>query len=252
MRYTIDILICSCLLLLLAGCASQAPQRMEESADYHVQLAGGHWEAGEAPQAIEELQVALQIDPNNEQAHYFLGFIFSGRRMFPQSIQHYRQALLLNPEWYEVSNNLGVVYLQLERWEEAEALFQSLTEVAHYSTPGHAYNNLGWSQLNQGRVRDALSNFEMATYLEPDMCLAYNNQGLSFEQLERSREAMDAYQQAINRCDDYAEPRFRMGRLLQREGRFNESASLFAECVEMTGIGSSLGARCREYYAELR
>ena len=110
-------------LALLASCAPSGNERMEDTAQYHVELAQGHWDGGQVPQAIEELEFALALDPEMKNAHYLLGFIYSGRGMLPQSIQHYRQALLIDPEWHEAKNNLGVVYLQLERWEEAEELF---------------------------------------------------------------------------------------------------------------------------------
>jgi type IV pilus biogenesis/stability protein PilW len=242
-------LLVTLVVLGLGACASNEPQLLEETSDYHVQLAGGHWGAGEVPQAIEELEIALAIDPNNAEAHYFLGFIFSGRRMYPDAIQHYRQALLLDPDRYDVQNNLGVVFLQMERWEEAEEQFQALTEATHYETPGHAYNNLGWAQYNQGRLRDALANFQMATYLEPDMCLAYNNQGIALEELGRATEAARAYEEAVTKCRTYAEPRLRLGRLLQVEGRWAESWPLLQQCVELAP-NSNIGDRCREYLAQ--
>jgi type IV pilus assembly protein PilF len=230
-----------------AGCGGGSESgRLEDQSDFHVQLAHGHWQAGEVPRAIEEAQIALAIDPENADAHYLLGFIFSGRQMFPESIQHYRQALLLRPRWLEVKNNLGVVYLQLERWEEAAILFEELTTVPSYQTPGHAYNNLGWAHLSMGQPREALRHFEMATYLQPDLCLAYNNAGLARLELEDLRGAEEAFQEAIHRCDNYAEPRFRLARLRQSAGRFAEARQLFAQCAELVPR-ATLGRRCREY-----
>ncbi|MCA9565138.1 MAG: tetratricopeptide repeat protein, partial [Myxococcales bacterium] len=102
-----NVLRAACLsaaLALATGCGTSEPL-LTETAEYHAELAYGHWGAGEVPQAIEELENALQINPELAEAHYMLGFIYSGRQMLPQSIQHYRQALLLRPEWDEVKNN---------------------------------------------------------------------------------------------------------------------------------------------------
>ena len=233
-------------LYIFAACTGPSTQRMEDNSNYHLELAQGHWDGGQVPQAIEEAQFALALDPENADAHFLLGFIFSGRNQLPMAIQHYRQALLLDPESNETKNNLGVVFLQLERWGEAEELFMELTQVTHYRTPGHAYNNLGWARYQQGQIREALSDFEMAVYLQPDLCLAYNNQGVTLMDLERFSEAAEALAIAIERCPPYAEPRYHLGRIHQNEGRFDEARQLFEECVDLVPH-APLGRRCREY-----
>ncbi len=219
---------------------------MEDTALYHLELAQGHWDGGEVPAAIEECQFALALDPQLAEAHFLLAFIFSGRNLLPQAVQHYRQALLLRPDHHEITNNLGVVFLQLERWEEAEELFMQLTEIPSYATPGHAYNNLGWARFKQDRIREALADFEMATYLQPDLCLAYNNQGLALIELERFDDATDILSRCIERCARYPEPRYHLGRIYHGTGRYTEAETLFEECVEM-GPYTDLGRRCTEY-----
>lgn len=239
------------LFALLAGsCAGSQPNLLEEQSDYHLQLAYGHWDGGEVPQAIEELELALAIDPQNTEAHYMLGFVYSGRQMYSEAIQHYRQALLLAPDRLEVKNNLGVVYLQLQRWDEAASVFEELVEVPHYATPGHAYNNLGWAQLNMGQARDALSSFEMATYLQPDLCLAYNNQGIAQEELERPEQAAEAFEEAIRRCPRYPEPLYRLGRIRHGQGQHDRAQQLFSQCVDLVPH-TALGRRCQEYLEPL-
>ncbi|MBN1947395.1 MAG: tetratricopeptide repeat protein [Bradymonadales bacterium] len=246
MRSTTVAIVPALALLLSCGCAGSQASRLEEQSNFHLDLGAGYWQAGEVPRAIAELQTALAIDPENSEAHFLLGFIFSGRQMFSESIQHYRQALLLRPDWYECKNNLGVVFLQLQRWEEAETVFQELTQVPQYATPGHAYNNLGWAQLQQGRAREALANFEMAIYLQPTLCLAYNNKGIALMELDRIADSADAFQMAVRRCDSYAEPRFWLARIHQDQGRYLEAHALFEECAQMAPE-ANLGRRCQEY-----
>jgi Tfp pilus assembly protein PilF len=242
---TVTILIAA-LSLCALGCAGPQVVPMEAQSGFHVELAYGHWEGGQVPQAIEELQIALQLEPGNADAHFMLGFIYSGRQMFNEAIQHYRQAILLRPDWHEGMNNLGVVFLQLDRWDEAVTIFEELVQVVHYATPGHAYNNLGWAQYNLRQTREALSSFEMATYLQPNHCVAYNNQGVVLVELGRERDAVDALEEAIRRCDDYAEPRYHLARVAQDDGRHADARDLFQTCADLVP-GAPLGRRCREY-----
>ncbi|MCB9508106.1 MAG: tetratricopeptide repeat protein [Myxococcales bacterium] len=237
------------LALGVAACGGSQKRADEahEQADFHYQLSIGHWRAHEVPNAIRELNTALELDPNHQEALYLLGFIYQGRYNFAETERLYRRALEVRPDWYEVMNNLGTVYLMQERWPEAEELFRDLVAAPTYSTPGHAYNNLGWSVYKQGRVSEALEYFMLATRFQPELCLAYNNQGIANAELGNPRGAVEAYGEAISRCADYQEPRYRLALLLYDLGRDADRASaLLEECVAL-GDTTPIGRRCDEY-----
>jgi Tfp pilus assembly protein PilF len=241
------------LLCLAIGCSGTQSQQLDEdeldASDFHYQLAIGHWQANEGPIAIRELNTSLEINPNNEEALFLLGFIYQGRRAYAEAERLYRRALVVRPDWHEVLNNMGVVMLEQERWIEAEELYRDLTNMPTYATPGHAYNNLGMALYEQRIYSDALANFDLALMFQPQHCLAHNNRGMVLEELGNDRAAAGAYEDAIEQCDDYQEPRYRLPLLLMRLGRDQERAlELLTECVEL-GTDSPIGLRCQEYVA---
>jgi Tfp pilus assembly protein PilF len=237
----------------LAATACSGSQRVDddaiEASNFHYQLSIGHWQAREVPIAIRELNTALELNPGNRDAIFLLGFIYQGRKNYSETERLYRRALELDPEWYEVMNNLGTVYIEQRRWEEAEVLFHELTGAPTYATPGHAWNNLGWAQFNQRLFTEALESFMMAVEFQPGHCLAHNNLGLTYEELGNDRMAAQSYEGAIDRCDDYQEPYYRLGALLVRIGRdVDRGYGLLQQCFDMAP-DTMIGLRCAEYVA---
>jgi Tfp pilus assembly protein PilF len=241
---------------LAAGCSAsqERDDQIRERAEYHTQLALGHYHSREIPMAIRELYAAVELYPNHAQALYLLGLIYQGRRDYPEAERYYLASIRANADFHEARNNLGTVYLSMRRWEEAEDVFRALTRVPTYNTPGNALNNLGWALYNQGRHREALEQFDTAILFQPDLCLSYNNRGLTLEQIGNRREAQRAYEQAIRRCDAYTEPQYRLALLLlahETEEDLRRGVELLERCVEL-GRESEYGTRCSEYLEQLR
>jgi type IV pilus assembly protein PilF len=245
------LLLSACLALaitMLPACSgAQRNAEQLELSEYHYQLSVGHYRAREVPYALRELLTAIDLNPENTSALYLLGFIYQGRRDFEMAEQYYLQALALDPELHEVKNNLGTVYLEQSRWEEAVTIFRELTRTPTYMTPEHALNNLGWAQYNLGMYRDALTNFQMAVEFGPDHCLAWNNQGLAFEALGNVSDARRAYEQAIRRCDDYPEPNYNLAIMAMNVDENLEEATVLFEACVAAAPDSAFGTRCQEY-----
>lgn len=242
--------MCSALAIgACSGTQTRADDEAVEASDFHYQLSIGHWRANEVPTAIRELNTALGLNADNVQALFMLGFIYQGRRNYAEAERLYLRAIELAPERYDIQNNLGVIYLEQERWLDAEEVFRALTAAPTYTTPGHAYNNLGWALFQQRFHAEALENFDLAILFQPEHCLAYNNKGLVLEELRNYRPAVGAYDEAITRCEDYQEPYYRLAMLLIRLDRETERAfELLDSCVEM-GENTPIGMRCFEYVA---
>ena len=243
-----------CLTVALAACsgAQDREEALISDSDFHYQLAIGHYQAREIPIAIQELFTALEFYEDNADALFLLGFIYQGRLDYDQAEDYYVRALEIRPEWPEVQNNLGVVYLSQERWDDAIVIYEELVRNPTYQTPGHAHNNLGWALYNLGLVDDALEQFELAVMFQPEHCLAYNNQGIILDEQGHHRDAQRAFENAIDRCEEYAEPRYRLGVILVQTGSDYERAEqLFQECYD-TMPDSSYGQRCAEYLSVYR
>lgn len=232
------------LALLLNGCATAAAQeKTQDKADFHYQLANNYFYDRNTLMAMKECYAAIEANPGHADAHHLLGFIFFGRKQYTEAITEFQAAIAGRERFYEAIANLGAVYLAQKRWSDALAQFQQLTREQLYPTPSLAYVNMGWALFNMKRYSEALENYKLALFLNPNLCLGYNNLGLLYEAMGDEKLAIESLQIAADRCPKYAEPLFHLGRLLTQQGQVAEATRAFVRCHELEP-DSQLGRRC--------
>jgi len=239
--------VLSALVVFLSiGCATTVDKDIVKKANFHYQLGNNHFHAGEVPQAIRELDVALKYQPEHVEALHLMGFIFMGRQQYPEAVRYLKQTLELRPDFYMGQNNLGVVMMHMERWSEAADIFDALTKNPLYTSPWLAYANLGWAHYKMGYVAKGIEQTKMALFLNPKMCLASNNLGIMYAEQGLWDQAELSLQEAIEGCEKYAEPHLHLGRLMAERGAHRPAVDHFRRCVELSPR-SHLGQRCRQY-----
>jgi tetratricopeptide (TPR) repeat protein len=76
--------------------------------------------------AIASFRKTLELNPDDESAHYNLAIVYSKKRMYDDAILEYKKVIELNPGLPDVHYNLGVVY------SEKGMLMQAKKEVSIY------------------------------------------------------------------------------------------------------------------------
>ena len=235
-------------LLVLTACGPSRTdvKEAEEQSDYHYDLAYGHYmdpAQANADAAIQEILTALKHNPKSARAHMLAGVIFMGRERYIDAEQHFKAALVEKPDYYDVQNNLGAVYLATERWDDAIGLFDALAGNLNYKNPGNAQNNLGWAWYQKGNLAKAKTHFHSAISLAPKLCPPYNNLAMVHIEQNRAERAKKYLGRAIKRCPTYAEPHFHLGRVLFRERNLPAARERFTRCLRLAGE-SPLADRC--------
>lgn len=150
----------------LGGCTSTAAKREVEHnarrASSQLDIGIDHLQNGRSALALREFMAAEGLDPRNPRIQYALGDAYLARGKREEAEQHYLRALELHPDYHDAMLSLSALYIVNGRYEESIALCAALVDDPTFETPWRALANLGWSELQLGRLDAARRNLELA------------------------------------------------------------------------------------------
>jgi TolB-like protein/tetratricopeptide (TPR) repeat protein len=112
---------------------------------------------GRLPEAISELQLALQLDPISSRAFHISAFGYYFARQYDQALLQMQHAAALHHEPAELIFPLGAIYVEKGMYEQAIQQFQKLDDQPH------ALGHMGNAYARMGRAAEAR---KMITELE--------------------------------------------------------------------------------------
>ena len=80
---------------------------------------------------------------------------------------------------------------------------------------------------DQGKLDEAIANYQQALRLKPDYAEAYNNLGNALKDQGKLEEAIASYQQALRLKPDYAEAYNNLGNALKDQGKLEEAIASY-------------------------
>ena len=144
-----------------------------------------------------------------------------------------REAVDLDPENATFRNALGVVYLQIHKPGDAEALFRKAVEL----DPGYgeAIHNLGLSFAEQGQWEQAIEQYRKAlsTPIYPTPEVGYYNMGRAYAQLNKAKEAEEAFRTAIRLEPKFGAAYYQLGMVLAGTGQRQEAKDMFRKARDL-------------------
>jgi len=176
----------------------------------------------------------------------------------------YLEVLRRKPDWGQVLNALGTVFLDQFRPDEARKVFEKAADLRPPCFPacynlaslkqrendhkgaisiyramlekrpgiGEVWNNLGVAYREIGDQDEAISCFRRAVAFAPDMAEAWNNLGVAQDEFNMIENASKSYTKAIEIRSDYASAHFNLGISLQKLRRFKEAEEHYNKVLE--------------------
>jgi type IV pilus assembly protein PilF len=157
---------------VIPGSQSVIPQSAEESderrrARIRLELAAGYYQQGNYNVALEELRVALTLDPVYPAAFGILGLIYMDLGDRPKADESFQRALRLAPRDADLNNNYGWYLCQTGRAKESIGFFNLALEDRLYTTPAKPLHNAGICSLRANDLTNAEAYFRRAFQVEP-------------------------------------------------------------------------------------
>jgi len=148
--------------------ASQPEEKQAIAGPYAQALVGGARSiVSTSPKQAEALlHKAADLDPENSEAHYYLGKIYTSKKDYPKAIGSYDKAIGLDPDLTDGFFNLGFLYYATKNYARAEQMFARVVELKP-SYLDEAYFNLAVVQNLQGNKVESIRNLEKALEVNP-------------------------------------------------------------------------------------
>lgn len=121
----------------LAGCGGPPVKKAdpESRATLHAQLGASYVQRRQYKVALEELETALEIDPDNPVAHFVMA-VLQDRLGNPQAAdRHFHRAVTERPVYAEAQHEYGNFLCRQGRYPEAFRRFNRALENPLYRTP---------------------------------------------------------------------------------------------------------------------
>ena len=123
------------------------------------------YDEGKIDDAIDAFKEALEIDPEESEAHYYLGNAYADKEMLDEAIAMYKNAVEYNPEFVDAYLNLSMLYLDMDLIEEAI----SLCKHAVSTNPDDAFLcfHLGEAYAMNLQYKEAIEEYKKAMSINP-------------------------------------------------------------------------------------
>lgn len=165
LRTPLESAIAAVLLIgLLGSCATSEDSRQKSKGHYQEGLASLETDR---QKAYVSFQKAVQLNPDNKEAHYGLGHILAVQGKFVQAEQEFRAAINIDESYSEAQTYLGQVLISQDRWADAIAAFRQALTNPLYSTPDLARFHLGRALAHEGDLQGAMEALEDALAVNP-------------------------------------------------------------------------------------
>jgi Flp pilus assembly protein TadD len=201
-RLLFVLLICSAMFwppaALAAESISSDPQVCDPLADYYLGME-------DYTAAIRRHLVVIREHPDNALAHYHLGFAYGVIGRHGRELREYRRAVELGLDDWQVFLNLGLVYLEDARLENATEVLRLATLLGPYQSETHF--NLGLTYERRGMLSDAEQEMLLSVRLNPQEVDARNTLGLIYAEEGRYTLAREEWSDLLGEDPAYTPAR---------------------------------------------
>ena len=147
-----------------------------------------------ATNAIDAFKKAIEIRPDYVEAYYKLGVTYNQLNMKKEAIEAFKNALEINPDHEDALLNLGIAYCIDKNFKSATSVLKRSVEIFPNKK---AYYFLGVSYAGQTLHDKAIYAFKQAVKIDPNYLEAYVALGISYGAVKSMIQGIKALNQAV-------------------------------------------------------
>ncbi|MDI7267840.1 MAG: tetratricopeptide repeat protein [Myxococcota bacterium] len=218
----------------LAACGPVVSEQAARLSENLLAMARESFERGDLGDALRKGFHAIEKNPTNADASYFVGFVHAARGDYADAERYLRRTIEIDATYTDARNTLGQILINQRRYREAIAILEEAAGDVMYPAPHLVQANLGQACMESGDLDRAVEWLMRAVREQPKFCVAYYRLGDAL----RRKGTLDAAEEALALAvavDDAAcrrlQPAWRMlGEVRLEMGRIGPAGEAFAEC----------------------
>ena len=179
-----------------ADAFKQALQINPNDADAHFELGEAYRELKRYPEAVAEYQAVIRLKPDDSEAILYLGMAENAQGHYATAVEPLKKAISLLPEDPRPEAELGQALLNMNDCGGAVAAFKEVVRL-RVNEP-EIYYLIGWCDNGLGQYADAVEALKKALVgFAYKSAPAASELGYAYRQLKNYPEAKAAYQRAV-------------------------------------------------------
>ncbi|MFP4035493.1 MAG: tetratricopeptide repeat protein, partial [Desulfovermiculus sp.] len=124
-----------CLMVLNSGCAGVQPSAQDQEIRARMDLASSYLANDQPRRALRQLKALQDQAVKNPDYHYLHGLTSARLERNDEAKTHFQEAVNLRADFGQAWNNLGKVYISLDREDKARQAFVQALDIPTYLTP---------------------------------------------------------------------------------------------------------------------
>jgi type IV pilus biogenesis/stability protein PilW len=238
------------LIFTLTACVPVQPAESDsKKASYHYMLGVSALNEQNPTAALKELLQAEKYAPKDPEIQDGLAQAYWNKQAHALAEEHFKRAIDLSdgdPKYY---NNLGALYLSMERYDEAIVAFQTAAENLLFDRPELAWTGIGLANVQKQDYPAAQRAYQKAISINPSYYMAPFRLGELYFNQDRPVEALDMFTRTVELAPGFADGHYWMGLVYMKMKDPEKAKKSFTEVIRLDPQGEN--ARLARTYLKI-
>jgi Flp pilus assembly protein TadD len=193
------------------------------------------------PDAIKWLEKAVEAEPDNKEAWYFLGRAYYTKSRVSEARKAFLKVLQLDPRDAKAENNLGLI---LESEAQPDAAGDAYRKAIEWQDQNlrpseQPYLNLGSLLMEQSRVSESIPLLQKAVELAPENAICRMKMGTAYLRVGKLTDAQRDLEKAVQLAPDDPAAHYQLGKLYKEMKALDRAKAEFDRTAELQSRAAS-------------
>lgn len=185
-----------------------------------------HNKSGEARQIINK---TLETEPTPN-LYFLLGKSYEVEGNNKETINAYKEAVRVKPDFGKAYNNMGIAYYELKDYQNALETFESAVQ---FMPDASSYFNRGNANYKLKKYTKALVDYNEAIKLDPNENDYYLNRGNVYADLKQYNKAISNYKTILKKDENNTNALYNLGVAYRKKHNDKKALPCFEKVAEL-------------------